>query len=76
MIQEGLLCFDDTVGRSTADKVALAAKRYQQKCGHAPNVCYAHPSTPDVGTDAVGVHISPLKSVLPMHFWLGVEADK
>lgn len=76
MIQQGLLWFDDTVGRSTADKVARAARRYQQKYGHAPNVCYAHPSTPDVGIDTAGIHVSPLKSVLPMHFWLGVEVDK
>ena len=76
MIQEGLLYFDDTVGRSTANKVTRAVARYLKKYGHAPTVCYAHPSTPDVGIDAAGVHVSPLRSVLPHHFWLGVEAAK
>jgi hypothetical protein len=72
MIQEGLLWFDDNKTRTVAAKVDMAMKRYQQKYGRMPTVCYAHPVTLD-GQDVSIFKILPLKSVLPNHFWLGVE---
>lgn len=74
MIQEGLLWFDDDPGRGVADKVVRATTRYQQKYGHAPDVCYVHPSALTHSPALVGnVKVLPAMTVLPYHFWLGVE---
>ncbi len=43
-MREGLLWYDDNPGRDLAEKVARAARRYRQKFGAAPDVCYVHPS--------------------------------
>ena len=75
----GLLWHDDDSSRDLAEKVGRAARRYRQKFGAPPNVCYVHPSvlggnghTQKVG----GVYVAPLPSVLPHHFWLGREEKR
>lgn len=75
MIQEGLLWFDDDPARATGDKIARAVQRYQQKYGHSPDVCYVHPAHLKEGEMnlAGGIKVLPAKSVLPHHFWLGVN---
>jgi hypothetical protein len=75
MIQQGLLWFDDTPTRATADKIARAVARYNQKYGHKPDVCYVHPSLLPVGETVPidGVQILTSHGVLPNHFWLGVQ---
>ena len=76
MIQEGLLWFDDDPGRAVADKVARAVQRYQQKYGHAPDVCYVHPGQVPERELSVGpVKVLSAQTVLPHHFWLGVTLD-
>ena len=72
----GLLWFDDDPGRDLAENVAQAARRYRQKFGSPPNICYVHPST--LGDNGKvrkvgGVRVVPLSSVLPHHFWVGRE---
>ena len=44
-MKEGLLWYDDNPGRDLAEKIGRAARRYRQKFGASPNVCYVHPST-------------------------------
>jgi hypothetical protein len=75
MIQEGLLWFDDNPTRAIGDKVERAVQRYQQKYGHNPDVCYVHPAHLKEGelSLADGVKVLPAKSVLPHHFWLGMQ---
>ena len=77
MIQEGMqgmLWYDDDPKRGAADKVARAAQRYEQKYGHSPDVCYVHPRQMEERTLSVGtVKVLPAQTVLPYHFWLGVE---
>jgi len=75
MIQQGLLWFDDTPTRATSDKIAHAVARYRQKYGHAPDVCYVHPALLDKGETGLGdgVKVLAAKSVLPNHFWVGVN---
>ncbi len=41
----GLLWYDDDPGRDLAEKVGRAARRYRQKFGTSPDICYVHPST-------------------------------
>lgn len=40
----GLLWFDDDPGRDLKQKVGNAARRYAEKFGRRPTVCYVHPS--------------------------------
>ena len=43
-MKEGLLWYDDNPSRDLAEKIGRAARRYRQKFGAAPDVCYVHPS--------------------------------
>ncbi len=76
MMKEGLLWYDDSPGRDLAEKIGQAARRYKQKHGVSPNVCYVHPSAlSDNGkVKTVGqVRVSSRRSVLLHHFWVGQE---
>jgi len=44
----GLLWRDDTAGRTVVDKVAIAARRFSEKYGGSPQMCYVHPATFEV----------------------------
>jgi len=83
----GLLWYDDDPGRDLAEKVGRAARRYRQKFGTSPDICYVHPSTlsgnPSTGLRTSGkvrkvggVRIAPLPSVLRHHFWVGREEKR
>lgn len=78
-MKEGLLWYDDNPGRDLAEKIGRAARRYRQKFGASPDVCYVHPSALN-GNGKVqkvgGVHVAPLPSVLRHHFWVGREEKK
>jgi len=85
----GLLWYDDDPGHDLAEKIGRAARRYRQKFGTSPNICYVHrsalsPSTSsgqapqgETGNGKVqkvgGVRVSPSPTVLRHHFWLGRE---
>ena len=85
----GLLWYDDDSGRDLAEKVGRAARRYRQKFGTSPNICYVHRSVlhspassgqapqGEMGNGKVrkvgGVRVSPSPTVLRHHFWLGRE---
>lgn len=75
-MKEGLLWYDDNPGRDLAEKIGPAARRYQQKFGAPPNICYVHPSALN-GNGKVqevdGVHVASAPSILRHHFWLGRE---
>jgi len=72
----GLLWFDDDPNRTLEDKVARATAHYQRKYGHAPNLCFVHPNAFD-GNGKVRktgeVEIRAGRSILPHHFWIGVD---
>ena len=76
-MKTGLLWFDDDKKSSLADKVARAIEYYIRKNGTAPTVCYVNPNMADalieMPIDAVEMKTS--RTVLPNHFWLGVEND-
>ena len=74
MIQEGLLWFDDSPTRTASDKIGNAVRRYQQKYGHNPDVCYVHPAQLGEDLSVEDVKVLPAKSVLPHHFWLGIQS--
>ena len=85
-MKEGLLWYDDDPARDLAEKIGLAARRYQQKFGAPPNICYVHPSVvsasplssgdkarKDRAHKIGGMQVAVLPSVLQHHFWLGQE---
>ncbi len=55
----GLLWFDDDPRRDLKQKVADAAKRYAEKFGRPPTVCYVHPSMLDGLENSDNGHASP-----------------
>ena len=80
-MNEGLLWYDDDPRRELAEKIGRAARRYRQKFGAPPNVCYVHPLA--LGGNGNGeeqkvgqVRVAPLPSVLRHHFWLGREEKR
>ena len=78
-MKEGLLWYDDNPGRNLAEKIEPAARRYRQKFGAAPEICYVHPST--LGGNGkvkqvAGMRVASLPSVLRHHFWLGREEKR
>ena len=77
-MNDGLLWYDDDPGRDLAEKIGRAMRRYQQKFGAAPDVCYVHPSAlagNGHGQKVGGVRVAALPSVLRHHFWLGREGQ-
>ena len=80
-MKEGLLWYDDNPGRELADKIGQAARRYRQKYGASPDVCYVHPSAlSDNGNGKVkkvgDVRVSSRPTVLVHHFWVGQEKQR
>ncbi len=76
MMREGLLWYDDDPKCDLAAKVGRAAKRYTQKFGTSPNVCYVHPSAISASSparDVDGVRVDSLVTVLRNHLWVGHE---
>jgi hypothetical protein len=79
----GMLWFDNDPKVEFNLKIERAAHYYHEKYGCAPNVCYVHPSMlgnghskdepPALKSGDIVVRIS--RSVLPNHFWIGVNGS-
>lgn len=70
----GLLWYDAGT-KALADKVTQAAKRYQERFGEKPNVCYVHPQTlSDTAPEVKGIRVLPSSQILRHHYWVGREA--
>lgn len=86
----GMLWFDNDPKKELDDKIERAATYYSEKYGKKPTICFIHPSMmPDSSTrspdnDAsvevevqdVQLQIRSNQSVLPNHFWIGVNGFK
>jgi hypothetical protein len=70
----GMLWFDNDSKADLGIKINRAADYYRNKYGCTPNLCFVHPSmlgaNPIYGTN---VEVRTTRSVLPNHFWLGVN---
>jgi hypothetical protein len=77
-MQTGLLWFDSDPGRGLAAKIEEAARRYCEKFGRPPDVCYVNKKTLN-GTEltlslqGTALRVMPAANVLANHFWVGVE---
>ena len=81
-MQIGLLWYDDDPQQTLEAKIGRAARRYREKFGRAPDICYVHPrvvadqTTKDraiglTGPESGTVRIVPAPNILLNHFWLG-----
>ena len=72
----GMLWFDNDKKSDLSDKIQRAASYYRDKYGRTPNLCFVHPSmlgSIPVNTNGSGIEVRTTRSVLPNHFWLGVN---
>lgn len=72
----GMLWFDNDPRLDLLGKVMKAVEYYRNKYGEEPNLCFVHPSMmaePQVKAGTVAVR--PNSTVLPHHFWIGVQQN-
>jgi len=71
----GMLWFDADREAALGKRIERAVSYYQNKYGSLPNVCVCHPTTSSDGKTrhVAGVRLEESPSVLPDHFWLGIE---
>lgn len=77
-MEVGLLWYDDSKADFAA-KVEDAAERYEEKFGRRPNRCYVNlASLPGQGKgfSLDGIKVVTRPSILPNHFWVGMEGQK
>lgn len=80
----GMLWFDNDPKTALVGKIERAATYYRSKYGHNPNICFVHPSMLTSGdsdqrlsdqSSPERIEVRPNRSVLPNHFWLGVNGS-
>ncbi len=72
----GMLWFDNDNKADLTTKIQRAANYYHAKYGKVPNLCLVHPRTlGNSPTNGMGIEIRATRSVLPNHFWLGVNGN-
>lgn len=75
----GMLWFDNDPRTSLSAKIQKAMEYYSKKFGRAPDLCLVHPSMMEGGekqTEVGKLIVRPYRSVMPGHFWIGVEDQK
>ncbi len=81
----GMLWFDNDPKAELSTKVERAAVYYRNKYGSYPTLCFVHPtmlkpvlpnSEQTTSYKAAGVEVRTTRSVLPNHFWIGVNGIK
>lgn len=80
----GMLWFDNNPKTEINTKIERAATYYSSKYRKKPNLCFVHPTMvkvePDETTDSVmksgDILVRTSPSVLPNHFWIGVNGSK
>ena len=74
LMNVGMLWFDNDPKIELAEKVQKAAAYYRRKYGSFPNVCFVHPSMmPGEKLSSGKIVIKADQTILPNHFWLGVN---
>ena len=70
----GMIWSDNTAGVPFASRLERAASYYLRKYHRLPTLCLVHPSMLDLAEGQFGkVTVRAYPSVLPGHFWIGVE---
>lgn len=77
MMDIGMLWFDNDPKSDVLSKVIKAAAYYRNKYGEDPNLCFVHPSMiPEAKANVDKVAVQTDSTVLPHHFWIGVQQQK
>lgn len=71
----GMLWLDADSRRTFDEKVQRAADYYTEKYGRFPELCLVNSSALADEKKVDGIVVKPVKTVLPHHFWLGVETQ-
>lgn len=80
----GMLWFDNDPKTDLSTKIDRAKTYYRTKYGKTPNLCFVHPSmipAPVEGEEQPeklttgDIEIRGNRSVLPNHFWIGVNHE-
>lgn len=72
----GLLWLDDNPKLPLSVRVEKAVRRYREKFGRSPNLCYVNPVTlSEVEDMPAHVKLIGLASIQPNHFWVGVRSS-
>ncbi|NOH04843.1 MAG: hypothetical protein HND47_24185 [Chloroflexi bacterium] len=75
----GMLWFDNDPRTTLNVKIQKAIDYYSKKFGRVPDLCLVHPSMLEGGQKQFEfgkMVIRPYRSVMPGHFWIGVEDQK
>ncbi len=84
----GMLWFDNDKQADLNIKVKRAVTYYQKKYGQKPNLCFVNPCMLTIGSNGGssgkattakktgGVEIRESQSMLPNHFWIGINRRK
>jgi len=87
-MEVGMLWFDNNKAEKLETKIQQASSYYKKKYGQSPNLCFVHPSMliknkkvsqeeikakKAVQLISVGLELRSSKSLLPNHFWLGIN---
>lgn len=75
----GMLWFDNDPRTTLSVKIQKAIEYYSKKFGRIPDLCLVHPSMLDGGQkqfESGKMIVRPYRSVMPGHFWIGVEDQK
>lgn len=73
-MKTGMLWLDADTKRPFAEKIRLAADYYHNKYGQFPTMCLVHKTAIDQELTIDDILVQPAKSILPAHFWLGIES--
>ena len=75
-MEVGMLWFDSSEGRDLESKLDRAVQHYRTKHNTHPTTCYVNPfMLPGGERQIAGVQVRGSNTVLPHHFWLGVEDE-
>ncbi len=69
----GMLWLDDDKKRPFDEKVTRAAEYYEMNHGSIPTLCLVNKKMLKEKKTVGKIVVSPVPTVLPHHFWLGVE---
>jgi len=69
----GMMWLDADGKRPLEEKIERAADYYREKYGRFPNLCFVNTGTIDNEKTIGKILVQPIKTILPNHFWLGVE---
>ncbi len=73
-MKQGLVWFDNDPKKTLDVKMTEAAKRYKEKYGADPTVCYVNPGQLDTKRGSLGkLRIVSASQVLPNHLWLEID---